>query len=333
MLVFLQRAGCDTFSLEVEETSTVASLVEAAARALDTEADSIVLHYGADAAPLLEVTALEEGCTVVVETSPRVVAEAELRRRGCEASKEGVRALIINSALGEIAAPHANMAELLPLYIETKCAPQEALYVAAVGDDVANMRRLIAEGADINEGCDDYYTTALVYAAMVGSVGCVRLAVEEGADLNATIGQQLFSGGFTAAMCAAQVGSVECLQVLIEAGCDLARRGDYGDTALSVAAWRGHADCMQLLLDAGSQQPATFGSRRTLLMAAASSGDPECLRIAFNAETPNLTQTDQCNETAEDIARKAGHSNAFTAALKAYNATKPTKKQKREDSD
>ena len=327
MLVFLQRAGCDTLSLEVEETSTVASVVEAAARALDTEADSIVLRYGADAAPLLEVTALEEGCTVVVETSPRVVAEAELRRRGCEVSEEGVCDLVL---FGEMrATPHDNMAELLPLYIETKCAPQRALYTAAVGDDVASMRRLIAEGADINKMCDRYYTTALVYAAMVGSVGCVRLAVEEGADLNATIRGQLYSGGFTAAICAAQAGSVECLQVLIEAGCDLAMGGDYGDTALSIAV-RGHADCMQLLLDAGAPKPtAPF----TLLMAAARSGDPECLRIAFNAETPNLTTTDRSGKTAEDIAREAGHSSAFAAALEAYNATKPTKKRKREDSD
>ena len=332
MLVFLQRAGCDTLSLEVEETSTVASVVEAAARALDTEADSIVLRYGADAAPLLEVTALEEGCTVVVETSPRVVAEAELRRRGCEVSKNAVCDLVL---FGEMrATPHDNMAELLPLYIETKCAPQQALYAAAVGDDVTSMRRLIAEGANINERCDQYYTTALVYAAMVGSVGCVRLAVEEGADLNATIGEQLFSGGFTAAICAAQAGSVECLQVLIEAGCDLAMGGDYSDTALSIAACRGHADCMQLLLDAGGHEPATtFGNKHTLLMAAARSGDPECLRIAFNAETPNLTTTDRSGKTAEDIAREAGHSNAFAAALEAYNATKPTKKRKREDSD
>ena len=182
--------------------------------------------------------------------------------------------------------------------------------------------------------CDRYYTTALVYAAMVGSVGCVRLAVEEGADLNATIGQQLYSGGFTAAICAAQAGFAECLQVLIEAGCDLAMGGDYCDTALSMATWRGHADCMQLLLDAGGHKGTVYGySNRTLLMLAASSGDPECLRIAFNAETPNLTKTDDDNKTAEDIAREAGHSSAFAAALEAYNATKPTKKRKREDSD
>ena len=338
MLVFLQRAGCETLSLEVEETSTVASLVEAAARALDTEADSIVLHYGADAAPLLEVTALEEGCTVVVETSPRVVAEAELRRRGCEVSEKGVRDLIIKDEC--LVKPHDNMAELLPLYIETKCAPQQALYAAALGDDVASMRRLIAEGADINETCDDEYCTpALVYAAMVGSVGCVRLALEEGADPDDTIIAQTVAqgeiGGYTAAMCAVQAGSVECLQVLIEAGCDLAMKGDYGNTALSVAADYGHADCMQLLLDAGGHAPnatLVYGNH-TLLMIAAHSGDPECLRIVFKAETPNLAKKDKYGMTAEDIARSKGHSEAFAAALEAYNAAKQTKKRKREDSD
>ena len=326
MLVFFKRAGCDTFSLEVEETSTVASLVEAAARALDTEADSIVLHYGADAAPLLEVTALEEGCTVVVETSPRVVAEAELRRRGCEVSKNAVYGLILLGERG--ATPHANLAELLPLYIETKCAPQEALYAAAVGDDVASMRRLIAEGADIDECSRYFHATALVYAAMVGSVGCVRLALEEGADLNATISDQCYDGGYTAAHCAAQAGHVECLRLLIEAGCDLTLHADLGSTALSVAASCGHADCMQLLLDHKPTYTYTYGPDRTLLMVAASSGDPECLRIAFNAETPNLTQTDRNNKTAEDIAREEGHSEAFAAALEAYNATKLTKKCK-----
>ena len=309
----------------------MASLVEAAARALDTEADSIVLHYGADAAPLLEVTALEEGCTVVVETSPRVVAEAELRRRGCEVSEKGVRDLIIKDEW--LVKPHNKMAELLPLYIETKCAPQQALYAAAVGDDVASMRRLIAEGADINETCDDAYcTTALVYAALVGSVECVCLALEEGADPDVTIKQGGLVG-YTAAMCAAQAGSVECLQVLIEAGCDLWIEGDHGSTALGVAAF-GHSGCMQLLLDAGADPTATYGSsNRTLLMLAAYYGDPECLRIAFESDTPNLTRTNDWGMTAEDTARRAGHSEAFAAALEAYNAAKQTKKRKREDSD
>ena len=123
---------------------------------------------------------------------------------------------------------------------------------------------------------------------------------------------------------------MECLQVLIEAGCDLAIRGNYGHTALSVAASCGHADCMQLLLD--HKPTYTYEFNRTLLMVAASSGDPECLRIAFNAETPNLTRTDGNNDTAEDIACEEGHSEAFAAALEAYNATKLTK-CKREDSD
>ena len=301
----------------------MASLVEAAARALDTEADSIVLRYGADAAPLLEVTALEEGCTVVVEASPRVVAEAELRRRGWGVSEKGVRDLVKDGG-NILAEPHGNMAELLPLYIETKCAPQQALYAAAVGDDVASMRRLIAEGADINKTCNRYCTTALVYAAMAGSVGCVRLALEEGTDPDATIMRESFITGYTAPICAAQSGFVECLRVLIEAGCDPAMVGDDGDTALSVAAEYGHADCMQLLFDAGGHKPnATFGTiKHTLLMLAAGSGDPECLRIAFEAETPNLTKKNDLGHTAEDVAHRRGHSEAFAAALEAYNAAK-----------
>ena len=235
-----------------------------------------------------------------------------------------------------IVKPHENMAELLPLYIETKCAPQQALYAAAVGDDVASMRRLIAEGADINETCDDgYYATALVYATLVGSVGCVCLALEEGADPDATIKQYYSFEGYTAAMCAVHAGSVECLQVLIEAGCDIAMKGNHGDTALSVAADYGHADCMQLLLDAGGHAPnatLVYGNH-TLLMHAASSGDPECLRIAFKAETPNLAKKDYDGRTAEDMARRAGHSEAFAAALEVYIAAKQTKKRKREDSD
>ena len=62
---------------------------------------------------------------------------------------------------------------------------EEPMYIAAGAGDVVTIRRLAAEGADVNvQGCGG--TRPLHGAAHYGHVDAVQVLVEVGADVNAS---------------------------------------------------------------------------------------------------------------------------------------------------
>ena len=114
--------------------------------------------------------------------------------------------------------------------------------LAAAADDVNAMRMLVAGGADPLLATADK-TTPLMVAAGLGrtsdrtdeeaktALEAVQLAVELGADVNATNGN-----GQTALQGAARVGLNPLLQFLADEGAELDVKDRFGQTALSVAA-------------------------------------------------------------------------------------------------
>ncbi|MDX1561865.1 MAG: ankyrin repeat domain-containing protein, partial [Gammaproteobacteria bacterium] len=122
-----------------------------------------------------------------------------------------------------------------------------ALHWLIARGDLANAKRLIDAGADVNR-LSRYELTPLNVAAVNGFAAAIELLLANGADANA-----VDPVGETMLMAAVASGELAAVDALIAAGAEIdARDRDYEQTALMFAARAGHADIAQRLLDAGA---------------------------------------------------------------------------------
>ncbi|GFR59008.1 ankyrin repeat protein [Elysia marginata] len=113
----------------------------------------------------------------------------------------------------------------------------------------------------------------------------LRLLVRYGADLNVRDGTL---ERHTAVIIAADQGSIKCLEVLVEAGADLSITSESGYTAVMVAASMGKADCVKYLIRHMTLSQLNLKNRletNALLMAASSvrEGGPLCTKYLIEA--------------------------------------------------
>ena len=123
---------------------------------------------------------------------------------------------------------------------------RSALTAAANGGQLAMVRRLIAEGADKDDGGASY--TPLAEAARSGYLDVVLcLADVYGADVNSRGG----ASGLTPLIAAAYGGHDDVVAALLRLGADPSFVDPTHGTALHVAAGAAHAAVMRCLLGAG----------------------------------------------------------------------------------
>ena len=131
------------------------------------------------------------------------------------------------------------------LSAEAQAALDGQLYDAAKEGDAAAIERLAAQGASPN--AKQRGKPAVVRAALNGHAGAVSALVRLGGDLDA----RMDGSGWTALMMAARMGKVECVRALLAGGADRtlrATRGRYrGKTALAIAYMYGKAEVAALL--------------------------------------------------------------------------------------
>lgn len=130
----------------------------------------------------------------------------------------------------------------------------QPLMAAVQSGDLAEVKRLIAAGADVNEqspvvasGNDGQ--TPLLVASFLGHTEIVSELLKAGADPK--IVDYLLKA--TPAHKAAYAGRPEPLKLLVEDGqVELNAQGPYnGYTALHDSVWHGHPECAQVLLELG----------------------------------------------------------------------------------
>lgn len=110
-------------------------------------------------------------------------------------------------------------------------------------------------------------------AAQVGTLAQVRRLVRAGADVNAAT-----TDGFTPLMLAVGHGSLEITEYLINQKADVNRRNEVGQTALMIAALEGNKPIIDRLVVAGAEVHAVDHEGRNAVMWAASRGDfPEII--------------------------------------------------------
>ena len=147
---------------------------------------------------------------------------------------------------------------------------------AAMTGDLASVRTLLSDGADVNAPQGDGMT-ALHWAARAADADLARLLLEAGAE----VGAATRIGAYAPLHLASEVGGSEVVGLLLEAGAEqTATTADVGGaTPLHLAAGAGEADAVRLLLEHGGDadvREARWG--QTPLMYAAARGREAAVR-------------------------------------------------------
>lgn len=129
--------------------------------------------------------------------------------------------------------------------------------------DIATVKKLVNEGADVN-ATDSSGRTALIEAAWGGYNEVVSFLIEKGANVNACD-----NAGCTALMRAAEEGHEAVVKTLAKSGADVNLCGKVrGTTALMLASEQGHLKVIELLIENGAKINAIDQYEETALARA-----------------------------------------------------------------
>jgi ankyrin repeat protein len=160
---------------------------------------------------------------------------------------------------------------------------------AAMTGDLAAVRALLKDGADVNAAQGDG-VTGLHWAARQGHEELARTLVVAGANVKATTR----FGAITPLHLAAERGSGPIVTMLVGAGADVNARTSTGATALMLAAAAGDTAAIAALLDGGADVNAREREREhTPLHYAAAAGRADAVRllVARGADKNAATKT------------------------------------------
>ncbi|MEZ9593109.1 ankyrin repeat domain-containing protein [Shewanella sp. 10N.261.52.F9] len=137
-----------------------------------------------------------------------------------------------------------------------------ALIQAILAKDAALVAKMIANGADVNQG-DWYKNKPLNHAVQKSTLEIVSLLLEAGANPN-----QAGSYGTLALNIASQNGMLSKMQLLLSKGADVNGLDDEAESALMAAAGHSTAEVVALLLQAGANCNALSDDGDTALIKA-----------------------------------------------------------------
>jgi len=180
------------------------------------------------------------------------------------------------------------------------------LPTAALRDDLASAKQLIASGANV-KATDRYGVTPLSIAATNGNAEMIALLLKAGADPNTTL-----PGGETVLMTAARTGRLDAVRLLAEAGANVNHKEPRrNQTALYWAAAEGHADVVRYLIQQKADFRLRLGSGYTPFLIAAREGKRQVLQVLLEAGV----DVNEITEIPPKAARVTGAPRPGTTAL------------------
>jgi ankyrin len=171
-------------------------------------------------------------------------------------------------------------------------AAEDRLADAAMRADIAAVRSLLQESADVNETQPDG-STALHWAAHANNAELTELLIRAGADPKAAT-----RNGATPLYLASLNGNAAVIELLLKAGADASAALPGGETALMTAARTGRADAVRVLLEHGADVNAreTVKGQTALMWAAAEDhADVVKLLVDHGADIRACTNIDMDN--------------------------------------
>ncbi len=211
-------------------------------------------------------------------------------RRGTRGTAVRGRALRMNGWVSALL-----LAALLPVWGGTDSPVADA----AMRGDVAAVRTLIADGADVDAAQGDGMT-ALHWAASNRDPGLAGVLLAAGADVGA--GTRI--GHYTPLHVAAQAGAGEVVEILLGAGADpeMPLTAGGGARPLHLAGASGDARSVAALVAAGADVDATEESwGQTALIFAASKGRTAVVRTLLEAGADPAVHTSVMDVTSRAV--------------------------------
>ena len=168
------------------------------------------------------------------------------------------------------------------------------------GNKAASTQQLPAQGkTEVRETAP---VVSLTDVALDGNTQQVRLALENGADVNAADDE-----GRTALMMAAFNGHAKIVELLLDRGARVDSKDILGRTALMYSASGPFPETVGILLEQGADPNISDKSENfTALMFAAAEGQTEVVRTLLS-HGASCEPTDDDGESALDFARNNGH--------------------------
>jgi ankyrin repeat protein len=172
---------------------------------------------------------------------------------------------------------------------------------AAMRGDLATVRKLIAQGADVNGGEGDGMT-ALHWAAEHGDSAMADALLKAHANVKAVT----HIGSYTPLHVASKSGSPAVVRELIKAGSDVNAATTGGSTPLHFAASSGNPDALSALLDAGANANAReLEWGQTPLIFAAEYDRGAAIRVLLKRGADPSLHTNVLNLTEETAREQA----------------------------
>ena len=123
----------------------------------------------------------------------------------------------------------------------------KTIHEAAAKGDLADVKRHLQKGADVNIK-DDNDWTPLLYSAFYGKKDVVVFLIKQGADVNAASRIT----GWTPLHVAADKGHLEVVKILVSAGANVNAKDTVGMTPIRSAIGDGHKDVIEFLKQNGA---------------------------------------------------------------------------------
>jgi ankyrin repeat protein len=171
------------------------------------------------------------------------------------------------------------------------------LTIAAQGFDVEPAKTLFGQGAALDGGQD---WTALTVATIEGHAEVVRALLEHGAQVNSENNK-----GWTALRFAVSMDETEILHVLLDAGADANIADHEGTTALMQASGENSKESLKALLDAGADPHIKDHNEQTALRIAQKQGHTEIIKLLKEAEAKASTNIEAPSRILDDANSKA----------------------------
>jgi hypothetical protein len=154
--------------------------------------------------------------------------------------------------------------------------PEYALHQASSTGLVNGVRRLIAQGCDVNAR-DGKDASPIYYASARGHLATTELLLSEGSKVNAQ------GGHYGNALQAASYGGHDkTVELLISKGADVSAQGGRYGNSLQAASYGGHDKIVELLLSKGADVNAQGGIYDNALQAASYEGHDKIVKLLLS---------------------------------------------------